>query len=105
MIDVAIAKLSKQRSAMSLASHIEIVLMALYIPSLQAVFWNDHDLIKPIREDKSCRQGFLQRFADVFSFLTKFCSKSTHTILICIITTGRIWLKIYKSEQQMSKSF
>lgn len=68
MIDVAIAKLSKQRSAMSLASHIEIVLMALYIPSLQAVFWNDHGLIKPIREDKSCRQGFLQRFADVFSF-------------------------------------
>lgn len=34
MIDVAIAKLSTQRSAMSLASHIEIVLMALYIPSL-----------------------------------------------------------------------
>lgn len=28
MIDVAIAKLSTQRSAMSLASHIEIVLMA-----------------------------------------------------------------------------
>lgn len=81
-----IAKLFTQRFVMSLASHKEIDVMALYIPYLQALFWNDYGLIKPIREGKSGRQGLLQRFADVFStsFSTKFCSKSTHTMLICI---------------------
>lgn len=84
MIDEPIAKLFTQRSVMSLASHKEIDVMALYIPYLQALFSNDRGLIKPIREGKSCRKGFLQRFADVFSFSTKFCPKSTHTMLICI---------------------
>lgn len=104
MIDVAIAKLSTQRSAMSLASHIEIVLMALYIPYLQAVFWNDHGLIKPIKEDKSCRQGFLQRFADVFSFFNKILLKINAHYLNLYKIEGEFDWK-YMSEQQMSKSF
>lgn len=61
MIDEPIAKPFTQRSVMSLASHKEIDVMALYIPYLQALFWNDYGLIKPIREGKSGRQGLLQR--------------------------------------------